>query len=145
VLDRRAVKVLVGVGCRLHRGARFEHLTFLPHARERMEQYGITEEEVHSLLEEPANREQLTSGGSYAQKLLFGRLVRMTYNADTDEAVVVSVMLRRRRWVRAVRISYDKKSGAFTIYLREGKPDHIEDLRMALKECGRNLDSRADR
>ncbi len=69
--------------------------------------------------------------------------------------------------MRAVRISYDKESGAFTIYLREGKPDHaedfskeadvyvdvdaegwvlsvealsFEDLRMALEECGGNLE-----
>lgn len=27
-----------------------------------------------------------------------------------------------------MRISYDKESGAFTIYLREGKPDHAEDF-----------------
>jgi hypothetical protein len=64
-----------------------------------------------------------------------------------------------------VRISYDKESGAFTIYLREGKPDHaedfskkadvyvdaegwvlsiealsFEDLRMALEERGGNLE-----
>jgi uncharacterized protein YuzE len=69
--------------------------------------------------------------------------------------------------VRTVRISYDKESGAFTIYLREGKPDHaedfskeadvyvdvdaegwvlsiealsFEDLRKALEECGGNLE-----
>ncbi len=69
--------------------------------------------------------------------------------------------------MRAVRISYDKESGAFTIYLREGKPDHaedisnkadvyvdvdaegrvlsiealsFEDLRMALEERGGNLE-----
>ncbi len=66
-----------------------------------------------------------------------------------------------------MRISYDKESGAFTIYLRDGKPDHaedlskeadvyvdvdaegrvlsiealsFEDLRMALEECGGNLE-----
>lgn len=66
-----------------------------------------------------------------------------------------------------MRISYDKESGAFTIYLREGKPDHaedfskeadvcvdvdtegrvlsiealsFEDLRMALEECGGSLE-----
>jgi uncharacterized protein YuzE len=27
-----------------------------------------------------------------------------------------------------VRISYGKESGAFTIYLREGEPDHAEDF-----------------
>jgi uncharacterized protein YuzE len=66
-----------------------------------------------------------------------------------------------------VRISYDKESGAFTIYLREGQPDHaedfsreadvyvdvdaegrvlslealsFEDLRIALEECDGNLE-----
>lgn len=66
-----------------------------------------------------------------------------------------------------MRISYDKESGAFTIYLREGKPDHaedfskeadvyidvdaegrvlsiealsFEDLRITLEECGGNLE-----
>lgn len=69
--------------------------------------------------------------------------------------------------MRAVRISYDKGSGALTIYLKEGKPDHAEDfykgadvyvdvdaegrvlsiealslkdLRIALEEHGRNLE-----
>lgn len=69
--------------------------------------------------------------------------------------------------MRAVRISYDKESGALTIYLREGKRDHaedisnkadvyvdvyaegrvlsiealsFEDLRMALEECDGNLE-----
>ena len=69
--------------------------------------------------------------------------------------------------MRAVRISYDKESGAFTIYLREGKPDHaedfskkadvyvdvdaeglvlsiealsLEDLRIALEECDGNME-----
>ncbi len=64
-----------------------------------------------------------------------------------------------------MRISYDKESGALSIYLREGKPDHaedfskaadvyvdaegrvlsiealsFEDLRIALEECGGNLE-----
>lgn len=67
-----------------------------------------------------------------------------------------------------MRISYDKESGAFTVYLREGKPDHaedfskeadvyvdvdaegrvlmsiealsFEDLRIVLEECGGNLE-----
>jgi hypothetical protein len=76
---------------------RFERVTFLPHARERMEQYGITEEEVRSVLKEPSEEGAVNFGRSYAQKLFSGRLVRVIYNVGMDEAVVVSVMLRRRR------------------------------------------------
>jgi Domain of unknown function (DUF4258) len=76
---------------------RFERVTFLPHARERMEQYGITEEEVRSVLKEPSEEGAANFGRSYAQKLFSGRLVRVIYNVGMDEAVVVSVMLRRKR------------------------------------------------
>jgi hypothetical protein len=77
---------------------RFERITFLPHARERMEQYEITEEEVRSILEEPSEEGAANLGRIYAQKLLSSRLVRVIYNVGMDEeAVVVSVMLRRRK------------------------------------------------
>jgi Domain of unknown function (DUF4258) len=76
---------------------RFQRVTFLPHARERMEQYGITEEEVRSVLEAPGEEETANFGRRYAQKLLSSRLlVRVIYNVGMDEAVIVSVMLRRR-------------------------------------------------
>lgn len=61
-----------------------------------MEYYGITEEEVRSILEVPSEEGAAKFGRSYAQKLLSGRLVRVICNVDMDEAVVVSVMLRRR-------------------------------------------------
>lgn len=143
---------------------RFERVTLLPHARERMEQYGITEEEVRSVIEEPSEEGAANLGRSYAQKLLSRRLVRVIYNAGIDGC---NRLRHAPQEVRAVRISYDKESGAFTIYLREGKPDHaedfskeadvyvdvdaegrvlsiealsFEDLRIALEECGRNLE-----
>ena len=40
-----------------------------------------------------------------------------------------------------MRISYDKESGAFTIYLREGKPDHAEDFS---KEADVDVDVEAE-
>ncbi len=59
---------------------RFERVTFLPHAHERMEQYGITEEEARSVLEGPSEEEAANLYRSYAQKLLSRRLVRVIYN-----------------------------------------------------------------
>ncbi len=60
---------------------RFERVTFLPHAHERIEQYGITEEEeVWSVLKEPSEEGAANLGRSYAQRLLSRRLVRVIYN-----------------------------------------------------------------
>ncbi len=77
------------------------------------EQYGITEKEVRSILEEPSEEEATNLGRSYAQKLLFRRLVRVIYNVGMDEAVVVFVSIEA--------LSF-------------------EDPRMALEECGGNLE-----
>ena len=69
-----------------------------------MEQYVITEEEeeeeeeeVRSILKKPSEQGAANFGRNYVQKLLSRRLVRIIYNVGTDELVVVSVMLRRRR------------------------------------------------
>ncbi len=43
---------------------RFERVAFLPHARERMEQYGISEEGVRSVLEEPSEEGAANFGRS---------------------------------------------------------------------------------
>ena len=61
-----------------------------------MEQHGITEEEVRSVLEEADDEAQANLGRLYSQKLIGHRIVRVIYNQGADEAVVISVMLRRR-------------------------------------------------
>ncbi len=43
---------------------RFERVTFLPHARERMGQYGVTEGEVRAVLEEPSEEGAANLGGA---------------------------------------------------------------------------------
>ena len=68
----------------------------MPHARERMEQFGISEEQVRSVLEEADEKGRANLGRLYSQKLVGHRLVRVIYNQGAGEAVVVSVMLRRR-------------------------------------------------
>lgn len=75
---------------------RFERITILPHALERMGYHGITEGRVRAVLEEPDEEGAAKLGRLYAQRLLGGRLVRVIYNVGGDEAVVVSVMPRRK-------------------------------------------------
>ncbi len=64
---------------------RFQRVIFLPHARERMEQYGISEEEVWAVLERPSEEGTANFGRSYAQKLLSSRLlVRVIDNMGVE-------------------------------------------------------------
>lgn len=71
-------------------------ITLLPHALERMETYEINEQEVRTVLEEADEEGQANFGRLYSQKLIGHRTVRVIYNQGADEAVVISVMLRRR-------------------------------------------------
>ncbi len=71
-------------------------IIFLPHARERMEQYGVSEDEVRSVLEEADEEGAANFGRVYSQKQVEHRRIRVIYNQGADEAVVISVMLRRR-------------------------------------------------
>lgn len=61
-----------------------------------MERHGITEKEVRSVLEEADEKGQANLGRLYSQKLAGHRIVRVIYNQGADEAVVISVMLRKR-------------------------------------------------
>jgi hypothetical protein len=71
-------------------------ITFLPHALKRMDEYGVTEEEVRLVVGQPDNEGTANLGRRYAQKVFGHRRIRVVYNRGADEAVVVTVMLRRR-------------------------------------------------
>ncbi len=68
----------------------------MPHALEQMERRGISEEEVAAVLEDPNEEGPANLGRLYAQSVIGHRRIRVVYNRETDEAVVVSVMFRRR-------------------------------------------------
>jgi hypothetical protein len=76
-------------------------VTFLPHALDRMEWFGISDEEVRAVLEEPHEEGAANRGRLYAQKQIGERRIRVIYNQGADEAVVISVMLRRREGARS--------------------------------------------
>jgi hypothetical protein len=71
-------------------------ITLLPHALERMELYGISEDAVRSVLAEADEAGQANFGRFYSQKTIGHRKIRVIYNQGADEAVVITVMLRRR-------------------------------------------------
>lgn len=71
-------------------------ITILPHARERMEQYGVTEDEVRNVLEEADEEGEANFGRRYSQKQVGHRRIRVIYNQGAEEAMIISVMLRGR-------------------------------------------------
>jgi hypothetical protein len=72
-------------------------IIFLPHALDRMRQFGISEDEVRAVLDEPSEEGEANMGRSFSQKLVGNRLMRVVYNKSADEVVVITAMLRRRR------------------------------------------------
>lgn len=69
-------------------------ITFLPHALERMAEYGIIQEEIRLVVGQPDDEGTANLGRRYAQKVLGHRRIRVVYNQSTDETIVVTVMLR---------------------------------------------------
>ena len=61
-----------------------------------MELYEVSEDEVRAVLEGPDEEGAANRGRLYAQRQIGHRRVRVIYNQGADEAVVISVMLRRR-------------------------------------------------
>ncbi len=61
-----------------------------------MEQHGISEEEVHAVLEEADEMGKANFSRLFAQKLIGHRLIRVIYNQGAGETVVITVMLRRK-------------------------------------------------
>jgi hypothetical protein len=75
--------------------------TFLPHARERMERFGISEAEVRLVVGQPDQEGAANFGRLYAQKVIGSRRIRVIYNWGQVEAIVVTVMLRKREGGRS--------------------------------------------
>ncbi len=61
-----------------------------------MERFGISEAEVSLVVGQPDQEGAANFGCLYAQKVIGSRTVRVIYNREQDEAIVVTVMLRRR-------------------------------------------------
>ncbi len=73
-------------------------VTYLPHARRRMEERGISEEEVAAVLEDPTLEYLGDFGRTVAERVLPGRrlAVKVVYNLGADdERIVVTVELGR--------------------------------------------------
>ncbi|MFI5341563.1 MAG: DUF4258 domain-containing protein [Candidatus Methylomirabilales bacterium] len=75
---------------------------FSRHARRRMEQRGITQTEVESILRQPDRVEPSVKGRRNAFGSVPGGVVRVTFRETTQELVVVTVVrLRKAREARS--------------------------------------------
>jgi Domain of unknown function (DUF4258) len=73
-------------------------ITYLPHARQRMEERGISEEEVAAVLEAPGLEYPGRLGRTVDERVLPGRrlAVKVVYNLGAeDERIIVTVELGR--------------------------------------------------
>ena len=71
-------------------------ITYLPHAREQMEERGVPEERVRAAIEEPEYTGEGDYGRLVADRRFGSTVVRVIYNVGREEYIVVSVMRRRR-------------------------------------------------
>lgn len=73
-------------------------ITYLPHARHRMEERGISEEEVRAVLEDPDAEYPGDAGRTVAERTLPGRrlAVKVVYDVGLeDERIIVTTELGR--------------------------------------------------
>lgn len=61
-----------------------------------MEKRGISEDEVRIVFEDPDLKGYANLGRLYSQKTVEHRRIRVIYNQEAEEVVVVTVMIRRR-------------------------------------------------
>jgi hypothetical protein len=89
-------------------------ITYLPHARRRMEERGIPDEEVAVVLEAPAQEYPGNRGRTVAEWVVRGRRLatKVVYNLGAeDERIVVTVELGRPTLLRRRRSPAEPEGG----------------------------------
>jgi len=70
------------------------------HAKRRMRDRGVTEEETEIALNEPEYREQSVKGRQNVYKFIGGKFLRVTFKEETDHILVITVTVRKRPFKR---------------------------------------------
>ena len=65
------------------------------HAKRRMREREVTEEQVEIAIREPESYEQSIKGRKNAYKFLNGRFLRVTYREEADHILVITVTVRK--------------------------------------------------
>lgn len=74
-----------------------DNINFLPHARERIEERGVSAEEVAETVASPDRSYTGRWGRIVAEKDFGTRILRVVYNEGQNEAMVITAMPIRKR------------------------------------------------
>jgi hypothetical protein len=66
------------------------------HARRRMKERGVTEEEAEMTINNPEHMESSIKGRKNAYKFIGYRFLRVTFREENDHILVITVTLRKR-------------------------------------------------
>lgn len=66
------------------------------HARRRMKEREVTEEEAEIAIKEPDLAEPTVKGRRNAYKFIGGRFLRVTYKEEYDHILVITVTMRKK-------------------------------------------------
>jgi hypothetical protein len=66
------------------------------HAKRRMEERGVAEEEVEVAMKEPEHLESSIKGRRNAYRFIGGRFLRVTFKEEVNHMLVITVTVRRR-------------------------------------------------
>jgi hypothetical protein len=66
------------------------------HARRRMKERGVTEEEAETTINNPEHMESSIKGRKNAYKFIGYRFLRVTFREENDHILVITVTLRKR-------------------------------------------------
>jgi len=66
------------------------------HAKRRMEERGVTEEEGEITIKEPEHSKASIKGRQNAYRFIGGRFLRVTFKEELNNILVITVTVRRR-------------------------------------------------
>ncbi len=66
------------------------------HAKRRMEERGVTEEEAEITIKEPEHLKASIKGRQNAYRFIGGRFLRVTFKEEVNHILVITVTVRRR-------------------------------------------------
>jgi hypothetical protein len=73
-------------------------IKYARHARNRMRLHGILENEIESVIKEPAYLEPSIEGRFNAWVETSGKFLRVTYKEDENRFLVISAVRKKRGW-----------------------------------------------
>jgi len=76
------------------------HIRYDRHARRRMKERGVSEEETETTIKEPEHIEPGMKGRKNACKFIGGRFLRTTFKEESNHILVITVTIRKKPFKR---------------------------------------------